>query len=211
MFTIKHQLEMLFIISLGTALSLFVLVQRNNKVDQRVFSAVIPTLTSTTSTDISSYLIQTVTIDSPDGVKTLTMKKQQVKDLTKYSFYTLAPDTGKQIILSKDLKNTQNLSIPYNTWSPDNKYVFLKESTPILNNYYVFSSSGNPVSDNAQYTNIQELFSQKLADYRITDVTGWAGPTLLIVNAIANKGGQNISFWFDMSNQSFIQLGTYFN
>jgi hypothetical protein len=155
--------------------------------------------------------VQTTTMNSPDGTKTLTMKKQPIKDLKKYSFYVSSTDTVEQMILSKELENTQNLEIPYNTWSPDNKYIFLKELTPILNNYYVFSTTGNPVPDNAQQVNIQELFSQKLPEYKITDVTGWAGPTLIIVNTTANKDGQNISFWFDVTNQSFTQLGTYFN
>jgi len=211
MFTVRHRVEMLFIISVGTALSLFVLVQRNNKVDQRVFSAVIPTLTSTTATGISSYPVQTSTMDSPDGEKTLTMKKQPINGLIKYSFYIAAPATAEKLIFSKELTDTQNLSIPYNTWSPDNKYIFLKESTPILNNYYVFLASGDPVSDKVQYANIQELFSQKLPDYRITEVTGWADPTLVVINATAYKGSQNVSFWFDVTNQSFMQLGTYFN
>lgn len=148
------------------------------------------------------------TMDSPDGNMTLTL----VASGASYSlFISSKPDEQKVKIYEKEELSSHKLEIPYNTWSPDNKYVFLKESTPTLNNYYVFSTTGNPVSDNAQQVNIQELFSQKLPDYKITDVTGWAGPTLIIVNVSANKDGQNISFWFDVSNQSFTQLGTYFN
>ena len=109
------------------------------------------------------------------------------------------------------MDDTENLSIPYNAWSPDNKYVFLKESTPTINNYYVFASSGNPLYPDKQYINIQELFSEQVPDFAITDVTGWADSVLVVVNTVSKKQGQKVSFWFDVSSQSFIRLSTYFD
>lgn len=206
MFTLKHRLEMFFIIVLGTALSLFVTVQRNNHTDRRIFSAFVPTITSPTIAPTEK-----TTMDSPDGSKTLVLKKQQTSSMAKYSFYTSTKDAVLDNSFGTELANVQNLSIPYNTWSPDNKYIFLTESTPTLNNYYVFLASGDLIVENNEYVNIQELFSQKLPNYKITDVTGWAAPTLLVVNTVANESGNNISFWFDVESQSFIQLGTYFN
>ena len=77
-------------------------------------------------------------MDSPDGTITLTMEKQQQSGLpTKYFFYTIGLQSDQKTIFNKEVDDTENLSIPYNAWSPDNKYVFLKESTPTINNYYV--------------------------------------------------------------------------
>ena len=115
------------------------------------------------------------------------------------------------MIFAKELNKSQDLLIPYNTWSPDNKYLFLKEITPTTNNYYVLTASGAPLKEGVKYVNIQELFSQKQPDYSITDVTGWADPNLIVVNTKSNKEGRLVSFWFEVSSQVFIQLSTYFN
>lgn len=211
MLTRRHQIEIFFFISLVTALSLFILVQRNNQGDRRVFSAIIPTTTSPVLVTITPYPLQTTTMDSPDGTKTLTMKQEQIDRTITYSFDVSDPGGVGNLIFSKEVPDTQVFSIPFNTWSPDNKYFFLKESSPTVSNFYVFSSSGASLPNTIQYANIQELFIQKLPDYRITDVTGWADPILIVVNAIEDKSGRNFSFWFDVTNQSFIQLGTYFN
>jgi len=210
MFTVRHQVEMFFIISLATAISLFVLVQRNKNMAQRVFSA-IPEEQQATVPEVTPIPVQTTTMDSPDGTRTLTMKKEQTSETTVHSINVSDAGNVGQTIFNKELQDTQSLSIPYNTWSPDNKYFFLKESTPSVANYYVFSASGTPLSENVQYANIQDLFSQKFPDYQITDVTGWADPVLIIVNTTSNKTGQNASFWFDVTSLSFIQLGTFFN
>ena len=215
MFTLRQKLEMLFIISMGTALCLLVLVVRNMSVDRRVFSATIPMIIPTNlpivTPFVSPYPIDISTMNSPDGTKSLVMKKQQINNLTSYSFYTLSPDTEEKMLLQKDVGIANSLSIPYNTWSPDNAYIFLKESTSSLPNYYILAASGNPFSETAQYVNIQDLFVQNLPNYIISDVTGWAGPTLIVVNAVNKENNQNVSFWFDVNSSSFLQLGTYFN
>ncbi|OGK69081.1 hypothetical protein A2334_02765 [Candidatus Roizmanbacteria bacterium RIFOXYB2_FULL_38_10] len=211
MHTIRQQLEMLFIISLGTALGLFVLLQTNKVNTRRMFSGVLPTQIIQPTKTLASP-IQTSIMDSPDGTITLTMEKQQQSGLpTKYFFYTIGLQSDQKTIFNKEVDDTENLSIPYNAWSPDNKYVFLKESTPTINNYYVFASSGNPLYPDKQYINIQELFSEQVPDFAITDVTGWADSVLVVVNTVSKKQGQKVSFWFDVSSQSFIRLSTYFD
>ncbi|MEK7079054.1 MAG: hypothetical protein AAB929_03200 [Patescibacteria group bacterium] len=211
MFTLKHNLETFFIISLGTALSLFVLVQQNNKVDQRVFSSLNSSVETSLPSPAPSYPELNSVMGSPDGTKSLLMKKRRAEDQTNYSFFTSSSSEYPQLIFARDLDESHSLTVPYNTWSPDNKYFFLKETTPTVNNYFIFNASGVPLKDEIKYINIQDLFSQKQPDYSITDVTGWADPNLIIVNAKKNNDGQLVSFWFEVSSQSFIQLSTYFN
>lgn len=213
MFTLRHNLEMFFIITLGTALSLFVLVQRNNYNNQTSFSlsAMVPTISITTPTS-APYPMQTSSMGSPDGSMNLTMNSQRGKGTTKYTFFTSSPEGLDKVIFSKELAGAESLSIPYNTWSPDNRYIFLHESTSSsLHNYYVLNASGIPIKDEVKYVNIQELFSAKQPDYTIVEVTGWADPNLIIVNAKSNKENRVVSFWFEVSSQSFIALSTYFN
>ena len=212
MFTLRHNLEMFFIVTLGTALSLFVLVQRNNNNNPTSFSLSASVLTiSIPSPTTAPGPIQTSSMGSPDGTKNLTMNKQVTKGKTKYSFYTSTPDGLDKLIFTKELSEGESISIPYNTWSPDNTYFFLDETTSSTHNYYVLNASGNLLKGDAKYANIQELFSQKQPDYTITEVTGWADPNLVIVNTKLNKDDRKVSFWFEVSSQTFITLSTYFN
>lgn len=212
MFTLKHELETFLFIIFAIGISLLILMQRGNSTtNQRVFSATLPGISALEPTPTTSAILVT-DIDSPDGKKTLTVKKQQQKDLsTTYSYATSSKsEAQKQQIFTKTEPLSQTLSVPYNTWAPDDAYFFLKESMSTSHNYFVFNASGSLFPNNAKYINVQEVFSQKLPHYTIEDVTGWAAPDLLIVNTKTEDGKQGPSFWFVISTQAFLQLGTHF-
>jgi len=198
----KKILKSIFIITFITSLILLALFQRNRQIRQQVL-ANIPSLEIPSPTMVFSLPIQTESLGSPDGSKTLIMKKEQIKDKVKYTFFV------DELIFQKE-EVLQSLVIPYNAWSPDNKYIFLKESGASINNYYVFYASGDLFSENVKYLNIQNLFEKKVNGFVIQEVTGWAAPNLIIINTVSSEGNR-VSFWFDVPSQSFIQLGTYFN
>ena len=211
MITIRHSIKTFFFISLATAFMLFIMVQRNNNKNRSVFSAALPAVITPMPTDIPKGP-QISVMDSPEGSKTLTLENQERKELATYSlFVSTKHDEQRKQIFRKEEPSSQVLSIPFNTWSTDNVYVFLKEKTSSIDNYLVFQSSGNLFPNDLGYVSIQELFSKKVSGYTIEEVTGWAGPTSLIVNAKAVEGDNKVSFWFEVPSQSFIQLGTYFN
>jgi len=56
---------------------------------------------------------------------------------------------------------------------------------------------------------IKNLFLSKYPEFKIEDITGWAAVNLLLVN-VKSQTGEKISFWFDVTSQTFIRLGTYF-
>lgn len=148
--------------------------------------------------------------ESPEGSKELLMKKEE-GNLTTYSFFILDNSENLETPLySTRVNSSQSYSIPYNAWSPDDKYVFIKEDTNAGANYYVFLTSGKPFSDVSPYIEITSLFTQKFPGYKIEDVTGWADPNLLIINTRTETGGFGPSFWFAVSSRSFIQLATRF-
>ena len=207
---LKQGFKILFFIALLASAVLAIFVYRDDKIDNRVFSALPGSITPTPRIFVPGPL-QKEFMDSPDGTITLTMEKQELENLVKYTFYTGSQsEATRQFIFAKDEPSNQTLQIPYNTWSPDNVYLFLKEATPQTDNYYVFFSNGETFSDNSNYLNVQTLFSQNISGYTITDVTGWAAPNLLIVNARETQGENRVSFWFDVPGRSFIQLSTYF-
>jgi len=194
-----------FFIIIVTVVMLFVLVWSNNKRSQLIFTSAAPPAIIPVPTEAIDIM------DSPEGSKTLTLEKKENDGLMLYSLFISSKTDGQKMqIFRKEETELNNLEIPYNTWSPDNVYIFLKRKTFQIDDYLVFQSSGNLFSNGLPYVSIQELFKKKVQDYLIEDVTGWASPNLLIVNTKANKEDKKVSFWFDVPSQSFIQLGTYF-
>lgn len=207
--TIKHELKTLLFIAVAFVVSIVIISQRNNRLGEHVFSATLPSFPVVTPTPDTP--VQTEKMDSPDGSKILTLEKKRTNNSSDNSFFVSSPDTEKKLVFKKTENLTQNFSVPYNSWSPDNSEFFLKETTPARNNYLVFRATGANFSNNDQYINIQDVFVQKLPNYTIEDVTGWAAPDLVIVNTKNDKGDEGPSFWFVVSSQSFLQLGTHFN
>lgn len=155
---------------------------------------------------------QTTLVVAPDGKKTLSMRTDKRTDGVTQTFSMSSK--GENVfssVYSKTMAGEPAISIPFNTFSPDDKYFFLKETVGGTQNYFVLASSGSPVATDSQTLNVSEFFAKKLPDYTLTEVTGWAAPTLLVVNTDKKDGTQGPSFWFDLSTKSFILLSNRFN
>ena len=140
---------------------------------------------------------QIATQESPDGKNTLTMKKQINGNMATYTF-----TTNDGILFEKTVTSSVIMSIPFNTWSTNDKTVFVKEATGDITNWYVYPGA----------INVTDFFNQKLAtDYKITEITGWAADNLLIVNTDKNVSGKGFSYWFDINSHAFIQLSERFD
>ena len=198
-------------VTLVTAAVFFKFVRDNKPISRSVFSASIPTI-SLTPAELPSYDAQVSSMDSPEGSKTLVLQKtQDSKGATYSAFVSTKSHEQVQQVLTEAASDSDSLSIPFNTWSPDTVFLFLTKKTPIINHYLVFNSSGEWFGDDAPYLSVQELFTDQVPNYVIEDVTGWAAPNLLIVNAKSAENEQSkVSFWFDVPSKSFIQLSTYF-
>lgn len=138
-----------------------------------------------------------ISVGSPDGKFNLTMKEKKGQESTTYTF------NSEKINFAKTVPTGVTMSIPFNTFSPDNKYVFLKENGLGTTSYTVIAPSG--------IIDVSSLFEAKYEDFVITDATGWAGPTLLVINTDKEEGGKGPSFWFDVASRSFIQLSNRFD
>jgi len=144
-------------------------------------------------------VVQKTEIVSPDGKVILLMNQKRSGDNISWTF-SIGDTQLYQETLPKDIQ----FSIPFNTFAPDNKFIFIKKTSANLSSYIVLSSSGKSME-------ISELFYAKYSEYKITDITGWAAPNLLIVNTDKVGGGKGPSFWFDVSSKSFIRLSNRFN
>lgn len=165
---------------------------------------------TTKPTSVPTPITGSEIMESPDGTVTLKVERLEQSESTQYTISTSpTSDQSKYTVYSTN--EFDNLTIPYNTWSPDNKYFFLKEIAQLQSNYYVFSAIRGENLGGYLYLSIQELFAEKVTGYTITDVTGWASPNLIIVNAQSDESGNKVSYWFNVTNQSFIRLSSYFH
>lgn len=189
------KVKVLFLITIIAVITVITLALGNKK-KQTILTSAAPPVISEIQTETPNVM------DSPDGNMTLTLDGSLI--------VSSKSDQQKVLIFKKEGIGSRKLEIPYNTWSPNNVYVFLKEKTSTVDDYLVFQSSGDLFPNNLPYLSVQEMFKINVPDYTIEDATGWAAPNLLIVNTKANESDQKVSFWFDVPSQSFIQLGTYF-
>ncbi len=204
-FTAKHHFKMhkkliLSIITIVIVIILLFLFLENYKNKNSIPLAV----------DIPSNLTVSaanpnISVTSPDNKSTLTMKKETIKTSVTYTF------TTENIIYTKTTTTSDNFSIPFNTWSPDNKYIFLKETDEQTNSFLALNASGVPFKNGSQFINVSDVFKEKLKEFVLKDVTGWAAPTLLILNTNKADGSEGPSFWFDIPSQTFTLLSTRFN
>ena len=182
----------------------YLVVYRQNSSQSPKTSQISPTPMPETAIPIVEAS-QNTSVDSPDGRVALSMKIAKNDSGVTYSFLT----SGK-IIFEKIVNPSISFSIPANTWSPDNKYVFLKEVGPAYVNFFVLLAAKDSSQQDDQTASIAELFAKKYPNLTIEDVTGWGGINLVIVNSNNTDGSRGPSFWFDAPSHSFIQLSTRF-
>lgn len=146
--------------------------------------------------------IQNSEVHSADGEMNLVMQKQEQKDgSVVYSFFTSdVSGKNKKILFEKTVKTDVSITIPKNSWSPDNKYVFLRENKLNSFDFLVFKASGENFSNGEKYIDIMPRFIDSKIKHEMQDVTGWDSPTLLHV---VTSGP---SYWFDITTKAFLQL-----
>lgn len=149
---------------------------------------------------------------SPDGKYLLTMETLKNDESIKQSFSVKAveDDTSVKIFDRKSSLNDP-VTIPYNSFSPNNKYIMLLINDTEKLTHIVLRTDGKDITEGQKYAEIEKNFYGKYSDFDITDVTGWGGYSLVVVNTNNKDGKVGPSFWFDLSNLSFIHLSTRFN
>lgn len=213
--TIRHQLELgsVSLVTLAAVAGITFAVITNNKpqLPPRVLPVnegiQQPTPTPTTAT------IQTVTAEqpSPDGKEKLTMIiTSNGTDEKTYTFIATNTDTNDQKTIYKTiLPSVESMEIPFNSWSPDDKYFFINHVTKLGKEAMVFRVDGAPVTDSDQFLNATAIFTSKITDNKYQEITGWASETLLIVNT-TTPGGSVQSYWFEVPSKAVIPLATQF-
>ena len=205
------ELESIFLISIVAAVSLFFVVQKNSNSQPQlsVASAIpaisVPTEAITSKVSISSQI-------SPDGTKKVVMKVTQNTDNTStYEFATLDGNgTNEKSIFTKTLDSSSNMTVPFNTWSPDNKYFFIQQNTGDSKSIFAFKENGEAFSDTEQYFDVTDLFKMKETGNNFSEATGWASESLIIINTTKEDKTKGPSYWFEVPSKAILILATEF-
>jgi hypothetical protein len=147
-------------------------------------------------------------VHSGDGAKTL-IKKTAVQGTDIVYTFTVAnlenQDRDEKIIFSTALKQNEVITIPSNSWTPDNKYIFLQKTDYIVGykNFLVFKASGEKFANEEQYLDVGKNFQEKKINYLLKDATGWASPIYLNITTVDQNNKKGPSYWFDIQSQNF--------
>ncbi|GIK83751.1 MAG: hypothetical protein BroJett025_03730 [Patescibacteria group bacterium] len=208
--TIITSLFFLLLIFLGTLIGSKYLLAYQNSTQTSAYQPIHsePSLTPTI-TELEEIITTTSQI-SPEGSMLLTLETKTGTYSTKYELFVAKEQEDKLLISSGQFDFETTMEIPFNTWSPDNKYIFLKQTNQNSQDFLVFRSSGEFIKD-SQYINVTAAFKSAEIPYELHDVTGWAANSLLVVQTTNRQDDtKGPSYWFDVYSQKFIQLSTVF-
>lgn len=214
--TIRHQIELetLSFLSIAIFVGSF-FVWRSNQNFQNQLRAVSPIVSENDTQKIivpiahPTLKIETASQTSPDGTKKLTMKKTYNSDGTSTFVFAVMDGSGENEsnIYTTKIEASENFSIPFNTWSPDNKYVFIQKNDT---DAWVLKANGQPITTDQTYIAVEELFMAKVKNAVLKEVTGWASATLLIVNTTKEDNTKGPSYWFEVPSKAIIMLSSRF-
>lgn len=201
-FSFKQVVIFVVVLILAAILFLTFILRRNTPVPSPVPDK--PSDTVSIQSEVSEAPITTTNeVHSPDGEMNLIMEKVTEGEVSKYSFFVSGiPTNDRKLFFEKTLLTGFVMQISPNAWSPDNKYLFLKQSGADSVSYFVFNASGEVFSDEEQYIDVAPLFATRNTGYILSDITGWDSETLLHVFT------NGPSYWFEVPSKSIIQLAS---
>lgn len=210
--TIRHQIELesIFLLTAVAAVSLFMVVQRNNYQPQFTLASGLPSISAQ-----AEVIVPKITIFSqisPDGLKKVIMKVTENNDNTKTYNITTADENGtnEQFVFTKTLDMSGSMTIPFNTWSPDDKYFFIQEDMETNKSILVFKASGEPFSETEKYFDATDILLKRETGDQFAIATGWASESLIIINTTKPDGSRGSSYWFEVPSKAIFQLSTDF-
>lgn len=214
--TTRHQLELgtVSIFALAACAGIFLAAYNNYKphIQKSYALPIVERLTSPLPSVEPTPAVTTSSQPSPDGAKklTLTVTSQENANKTYTLIASDSDDSNETPIYTITLPDQENISIPFNAWSPDDKYFFVIYHKGDLNEALVFRADGKPMSDTDQNFKVAATFKAKDIQNSYQVTTGWAAETLLIVNTNKPDGSKGPSYWFEVPSKAIIALSTEF-
>ncbi|HEX7042118.1 MAG TPA: hypothetical protein VF189_02620 [Patescibacteria group bacterium] len=211
--TTRHTLELDFTsFIIAAAIIGTVLAMTSNHNSKSPSSFVIPVIQNTNSLPSIAPNNKTISVQlSPDGTKKVTMTTIVNSTKTKSYTITTSTDSGEDetTVYTTNLPQSESLNIPFNTWSPDNQYIFIEHITSDNTEALVMRADGKPLSGSENTFNVTNLFDLRNTGNSYQQTTGWAADNLLIINTTKN-GAKSASYWFEVPSKAIIPLSTQF-
>jgi hypothetical protein len=211
-----HQLEIEpvihLILAVGIGLVLAFYNGHKTQFSSKAYLPSIQTIQNPTPTPFTFIPKPQVTSQiSPDGARKLTMTVTTNKDLTRtYTFVTSDSDGTNQQMIYAITYAADSMSIPFNTWSPDNKYIFIMHVTSSGTEALIMRADGQPLTDTESNFNATTIFNAKNTGNAYQETTGWASYALLIINTKLPDGSKGPSYWLEIPSKTIIQLSSQF-
>lgn len=218
MFTLKRELETMFLLFVAAGIGVFISINLNRNRAEVVSQAANVQEVVVRQTDQNkqgSSFIPKITAssqNSSDGNVNTHVESSLNRDGSQAVsiFATDGSDRNKKVIFNTTLQKEDQVVIPYNTWSPDNKYFFIRENTTGGPRVMVFRGDGEPFADGETFLDLTGVFAERNTDYKFDEATGWASETLIIINTTRQDNTKGPSFWFEVPSKAVIQLSTIF-
>ncbi len=154
-----------------------------------------------------SSLIKLTEASNLDGSKRLVGTSELKEGKVKYVFTVIDSTKKEKIILFETYVDRQSsLTIPFNSWSNDDKYVFIQANSPEGKNYHVFKADGSSFNDGLKYLDVQQYWVSSKNTKVIDRVSGWAGADLLVTYATNSDGSDSFAYWFVISSRRFMNV-----
>ncbi len=216
--TKSHRIEiesvMLLILAAGVGVTGALFMGYKPKLPTKIYLPVMQTnnVSSPIPTPLNIPKPQVTTQFSPDGTKLLTQTVTTNKDLAKTFTYSTSDADGsnQRTIYTNSSGASATMSIPFNTWSPDDKYVFLAKNSFSGNEAVVLRADGQQITETDANFNVRTIFDAKNTGNVYDETTGWASETLLIINTTLQDGTKGPSYWLEIPSKAIIQLSTEF-
>lgn len=215
--TIRHRLELetVSLITLSAFVGVFIAAYNNNYLPKSNIFSIIPTTIETETPAITPLAQPKSTSQiSPDGTKKVIMRTVSTEDNIQTYLFSTADNSGtnEQAVFKKNLDITKTMTIPFNTWSPDNKYFFIQEQTSngVVTDILIFQALGEPFASGEKYLNAVDLFKNRNSGNYFNEATGWASETLIIINSNTPDAAKGPSYWLEIPSKAIIQLSTDF-
>lgn len=206
----QFEIETVSFIAFAVAVSMFFLWQNNQK--YRQFPIITPVVNNTAEavpTKVPEEKVDVSSQISSDGTKKLIMKTAHNNTGTLTYAFSTADGSGdnEKEIYTTTLSGEETMNIPFNTWSPDNKYLFIQKGD---RGFMVFKDSGEAFPDGQLFLDLTDLFAQRKTGHNLSEATGWGSETLIIINTAGEAEAKGPSYWFEVPSKAIIQLSTEF-
>ena len=191
---------LLIILVVSASVMFFGITRKTNKFDK-------PSMIVQPSKEVSAFVPLSEATNSEGNLKLVGMAQKMREGGNSYSLKVMDTIKKTEIPLYNTIADLgSSITIPFNSWSPDYKQVFIKISSPGGENYYLFKANGEPYDDGKKYIIVGDYWGETKTTNKINKISGWAGPDLMMVYTTNKDGEHGPSYWFVTSSRKFLQV-----